>query len=87
MSEERILCAAVLGMTDGEDPIIFAGYRHSDCIRSCIYSTHCRVNQEEQGFLTSNGRFVNRYEAYQIALKAGQIEDLGKDILTSEDLY
>ena len=53
MSEERILCAAVFGMTDGEDPIIFAGYRHSDCIRSCIYSTHCRDNQEEQRVLTS----------------------------------
>lgn len=42
-----------------------------------------------QGFLTSKGRFVNRREAFQIALAAGQIdESAGVDReLFSEDLY
>ena len=42
-----------------------------------------------QGFLTSKGRFVNRKEAWKIALAAGQIteEDGYKQQLFSEDLY
>lgn len=42
-----------------------------------------------QGFLTSKGRFVNRKEAYNIALEAGQIDCNGgycKELF-SEDLY
>ena len=44
-----------------------------------------------QGFYTSKGRFVNRKEAYKIALKAGQIKK-NRDfpnmkLLYSEDLY
>lgn len=43
---------------------------------------------KDQGFFTSKGRYVNRKEAYAIALLAGQIsrED-GEPILISEDLY
>lgn len=42
-----------------------------------------------QGFLTNTGRFVNRKEAFEIALNAGQItEDCGYcGELFSEDLY
>lgn len=42
-----------------------------------------------QGFITNKGRFVNRKEAFQIALVAGQIdEDAGVNKeLFSEDLY
>ncbi|MCZ3377484.1 hypothetical protein [Rhizobium sp. AG207R] len=32
-----------------------------------------KATPETQGFLTDTGRFVNRVEAYYIALKAGQI--------------
>lgn len=48
--------------------------------------TRCETTQ---GFLTSTGRFVNRKEAYMIALEAGQIDgDGGYDKeLFSEDLY
>jgi hypothetical protein len=48
--------------------------------------TRCKVIQ---GFITNKGRFVNREEAFQIALKAGQInENAGVDReLFSEDLY
>lgn len=42
-----------------------------------------------QGFITNKGRFVNRKEAFQIALDAGQIDESnGVDReLFSEDLY
>jgi hypothetical protein len=48
--------------------------------------TRCKVIQ---GFITNKGRFVNRKEAFQIALAAGQInENAGVDReLFSEDLY
>lgn len=41
-----------------------------------------------QGFLTSAGRFVDRYEGCKIAQAAGQIrEPIAKDMLTSEDVW
>ena len=48
--------------------------------------TRCKA---VQGFLTSEGRFVDRKEAYRIALAAGQIDDSGgyDKELFSEDLY
>ena len=48
--------------------------------------TRCKT---VQGFLTSTGRFVDRKEAYRIALNAGQIDESnGVDgELFSEDLY
>lgn len=47
-----------------------------------------KVPPLNQGFITSEGKFVNRVEAYYIAYRAGQIE--GKDgapRLFSEDLW
>ena len=42
-----------------------------------------------QGFLTSTGRFVNRQEARDIAIKAGQVDESAgwNGDLFSEDLY
>lgn len=42
-----------------------------------------------QGFITNKGRFVNRKEAFQIALAAGQIDGSAgvEGELFSEDLY
>jgi hypothetical protein len=39
-----------------------------------------------QGFLTDTGRFVNRVEAFYIALKAGQIIN-GTNSATTPKLY
>lgn len=48
--------------------------------------TRCKTTQ---GFITNKGRFVNRKEAYKIALNTGQIDSSnGVDgELFSEDLY
>lgn len=43
-------------------------------------------NTAIQGFLTSEGNFVDRYEAAKIALNAGQITDKTITILHSEDI-
>ena len=42
-----------------------------------------------QGFVTSTGRFVDRYEGARIARAAGQIirEPTPPDMLTSEDVW
>lgn len=48
---------------------------------------HCII-KEKQGFVTSTGRFVDRIEAAQIALAAGQIKKLKwPPNLYSEDLW
>lgn len=48
------------------------------------------VGENEQGFLTNKNRFVDRFEAYKIALSTNQITE-GKthhnDKLYSEDIY
>lgn len=65
------------------------GYRHHDIFHR--FSGELDISPKAQGFYTSKGRFVDRKEAYKIALEAGQlpkdrISD-GINILCSEDLY
>lgn len=88
MKKEFILCAAI-----NFNCIIICGHRHSDCYITLINllvkwpkQEHlpCR---EKQGFLTSKNRFVDRKEAYLIALEANQIKPTETKILISEDLY
>jgi len=45
-------------------------------------------NNHIQGFITSNGNFVDRFEGMKIALAAGQVsKDNTTSKLYSEDLY
>lgn len=51
-----------------------------------------RVNSDMQGFITSTGRFVDRFEAMTIAREAGQLivrksGRLGGEISTMSELY
>jgi hypothetical protein len=96
---ERILCAAVWiddGQKYAHQPmptgLVFAGWRHAQCIVTATTAfPDRRVRQEDQGFLTSMGRFVGRVEALRIARARGQIRKAGYiargDELYSEDLY
>lgn len=47
-----------------------------------------QVLPQNEGFLTSDGRFVNRVEGYYVAWRAGQLKD-SKPVpeLFSEDLW
>lgn len=78
---------------------MFAGWRHSDCFTT-LNAWADRLTEEErdavgeeklagrdQGFLTSTGRFVDREEAWTIAVAAGQVEKGAARDLWSEDLY
>ena len=74
--EEYILCSAIkYGDT------IIAGRRHSDCyavLKGLLseFTTPDKLKlpeREDQGFLTSKNRFVNRKEAWVIAKERSQI--------------
>lgn len=87
-STEYILCAAIKIDVDNE-PIVISGYRHGDCF-NIIHKLYPNkyINQDEQGFLTSSGRFVDRIEAKKIAKQADQlIRDSAFSSLISEDIY
>jgi len=87
---EYILCAAIaLSVRNDEPPVIIGGFRHGECMTAAIkmgYSNY--ISQDEQGFLTSKGRFVDRKEAKVIAKNANQlIRDSIFENLISEDIY
>ncbi len=52
---------------------LFLGRRHCDCIAAAVKAGASKpVKKNLQGFLTSEGRFVDRYVAGAIAYHAGQ---------------
>jgi hypothetical protein len=82
-----------------ETGIVVCGHRHANCIdimktlgtlRSVVKGPDS-VGDYEQGFLTSNNRFVDRIEAMKIAIEQKQVleENLYNPRigLFSEDLY
>jgi hypothetical protein len=95
---EICICAAIR-LPDGR---IFRGHRHSDAMRTAIEYIEYRHKEgyersgwssemaDEQGFMTSHNRFVDRDEGFELQLAAG-IRSAAKDgyrsTLFSEDLY
>jgi hypothetical protein len=75
--QETIVDAAVRVMAVGKN--------HAECLRKITGAIR------QQGFLTNEGRFVDRYEALDIATSAGQLKGRHKhnplDQLMSEDLW
>lgn len=69
------------------DNCIVLGKSHSECIRKSPKGT-CKGKGATQGFWTNNARFVDRKEAFIIALKSNQIcEEVSTPIvLYSEDI-
>jgi hypothetical protein len=96
---ETILCAAIWYINrsfyknqpkDIEYGYVMCGYRHNDIIRLHTILTHEATRSETsiQGFITSENRFVDRKEAKQIAIAAGQYKGNNtSELLFSEDLY
>jgi hypothetical protein len=96
---EYILCAAI-HYKDGctyvhqpkniESGYVVSGRRHHNCFMTRKILNGSIIHMEnEQGFITSEDRFVDRAEAYELAIKSGQIQE-GDGIsrrLISEDLY
>lgn len=85
---ERIVAAAIQhGATISSPPPA----RHDTILKAMdlIMGMNFDIGSHEQGFLTSEGRFVNRAEAYAIAWRAKQITEVtrGYPLLYSEDLW
>ena len=90
--DEWILCSAIQRKTprectpyyEGTNDIchIELGMRHHDI----FHRFPDELNETEQGFYTSKGRYVDRKEGAEIAYAAGQI-DTPVSRLFSEDLY
>lgn len=92
MSEdERIERAAVL--KDGVVYDVERPLRHDAAIRKAFDalqdqgSSASTLGDHEQGFVTSAGRFVGRWQAARIAFRAGQTPALKRLGLTSEDVW
>lgn len=90
MNKEIIICAAVR-----HDNKVWRGHRHPQALAAMKDTLSYTMNRkemmeqkvgEDQGFLTSTNRYVNRTEAAQIAREAGQITHKNIE-LYSEDLY
>ena len=83
MDEEKIVHAAVKSL----DGWIFFGKCHADCFRKAAFmNVNMSQKADDQGFLTSTGRFVNRFQAGAVAYRAQQTTDR-KKFLFSEDLW
>lgn len=90
---EIIICAAVRA----KDGKIIPCWRHGNG----VYTLHSipgyedeRPHGDDQGFLTSKNRYVNREEAYRIFVESGAVSVdeeqhpmASRDELYSEDLY
>lgn len=79
---EIIICAAVRA-SNGK---IVRGRRHNDAIRALQEMDGYQGEQpygDDQGFVTSTNRFVNRWEAYRLHFPDRAVPDE----LRSDDLY
>lgn len=91
--KEFVICAAIR-MKDG---YIIRGHRHSDALRTAAgiprYKGDSHAFGENQGFVTSTGRYVDRIEGAKIQKAAGIKSKMPEDgaylhgELYSEDLY
>lgn len=88
--QERILRAAIRHV-EGDVYSVPPPGRHHDVIRNMgdRYQYRRSEGKHEQGFLTSEGRFVDRAEAWGIAERAGQLlpRATGAGALFSEDVW
>lgn len=63
--------------------IIYSGKRHPEIIAA---NKFVNLNKGEEGFLTKDGLFVDRFDAAKIAYQSRQIKRPKKRII-SEDLW
>ena len=78
MTNEYILCAAIKF-----NYTILMGRCHSDCMTNATYiwnDPNMKIFQSQQGFFTSNDRFVGRKEAAEIAYLNGQTKELFEEL-------
>lgn len=95
-----ILCAAVnitfVNSKNEVNRLTVCGRRHGDCYQIIRQLDNKHTQWSEEGFITHDGKFLDREEAYKYALECGQINQHTKwyrednnyeEELYSEDLY
>lgn len=78
------IAAVAIKMPDGSIRTKERPARHHELIHD-LYEETGEVVTGQQGFVTNEGRFVERKEAYIIAIKADQLDP--KRTLFSEDVW
>jgi len=86
--KEICICAAVKTI-DGR---IARGHRHTDCYQVIFKEFESFTKAEDiDGFMTSENRFVDRFEGARLQREAGVVSvKTGKEVgarLSSDDLY
>ena len=99
LPEPYIICAAVhypVGYKRKDQPVnintgyVIAGRRHSNCyqVLEMLGVNIGSCSRSNEGFLTSDNRFLNRKEAALLAKERGQIiHPYSPEELISENLY
>jgi hypothetical protein len=82
---ETIVMAAIKTSSVNVASVLKPG-RHKD-VRAHLEKHGYKTGPTAEGFVTSEGRFVDRVEGKEIALTAGQIKDMARQELHSEDLW
>ena len=94
-----ILCAAVditfVNSKDEVNRLTVCGLRHGDCYKIIRQLDNKHTQWSEDGFITHDGVFLNRKDAFKHACHCGQLsqstlwykEDNKIEELESEDLY
>lgn len=88
---EKIICAAIRDKSTGLIYSLPAPQRHHQILHAfAVLHQQLVRGSTEQGFLTSEGQFVNRSDAVRIAVCAGQVsahELINPRQLYSEDVW
>ena len=91
MDQEKIIGPAIL--FEGEVYAMSAPARHNDIFAQYAEEHNgvitCKLSSGVQGFITSKGRFVNRFEGMEIAKIAKQVQRYtgsSKELFT-EDMW
>ena len=94
-----ILCAAVditfVNSKNEVNHLIVCAHRHGDCYKIIRQLDNKHTQWSEEGFITRDGVFLNRKDAFNHACHCGQLsqstlwykEDNKIEELESEDLY
>ena len=88
--QERLVMASVKVEKYPHSVTFYFAKRHGDAILKAVQNFEGNhIQQKDQGFWTSKERHVNRAEALEIAIAAGQIKNslVYGCVLTSEELW
>ena len=87
---EKIICSAIKLVESGK---VYYGHRHNHCLEAMNGELSWTMNRQEiskvekiQGFVTTEGRFVDREEGAKIHIANGGELGYNKSLF-SEDLY